>query len=99
MAANGARHIIFLSRSGQKKESARKVVRELEEGGTNVVSYACDISDEAQLNQALGEIALGMPPVAGVMQGALVLRVSSSSSLCFSCVIIKPSSRIVFSST
>lgn len=80
MMQHGAKNIIFLSRSGLDKESARQIVRDLEEGGVNVATYNCDVSSEAQLAKALEEIARRMPAIRGVIQCAMVLKVRSSLS-------------------
>lgn len=39
--------------------------------------YACDVTDIRQLQSVLEDSAKSMPPVRGVIQGAMVLRVSS----------------------
>ena len=75
MVDKGAKSIIFLSRSGTQKEEARLLVEELRSGGTTISTYACDVSNESQLRGILEECAQDLPPIRGVIQGAMVLQV------------------------
>ncbi|KAJ3497745.1 hypothetical protein NLG97_g1664 [Lecanicillium saksenae] len=73
MANNGARHIAFLSRSGDARPQAKDVISNLLRDGVNVRSFAVDVSDASRLAAVLHEIAEEMPPICGVIQGAMVL--------------------------
>lgn len=73
MAKNGARHLAFISRSGAASEKAKDVLKTLIEAGVDARTYVCDISDKTKLQQILGEISSSMPPIRGVIQGAMVL--------------------------
>lgn len=74
MVANGARHLIFLSRSGVSSDAARELVASLTAAGVRVEVLQCDIADEARLFSSLQDALTRMPPIRGVLQGAMVLR-------------------------
>lgn len=48
---------------------------EMEKDGCRVKFAGCDISDESQLAEVLRSGAQEMPPIRGVIQGAMVLQV------------------------
>ncbi|KAK6812394.1 hypothetical protein RU639_011774 [Aspergillus parasiticus] len=73
MAENGARHIAFISRSGDARPEAKKVIDALKEAGVECKAYAGDVSDQTQLKNILDDISHSMPPIRGVIQGAMVL--------------------------
>ena len=75
MAAHGAKNLIVTSRSANTEERARPFVLEMEKAGCNVKAIGCDISDESDLAKALKVCAQEMPPIRGVIQGAMVLQV------------------------
>lgn len=78
MAERGARTLIFVNRSGLSKESSRETVRVLEERGVRVIVYACDVSDGRQMQTMVSELAQQTPPIRGVIQAAMVLKVCPS---------------------
>ena len=80
MVDHGAKNLIFASRSGLAKEEARVLVGILRERGASVAVYNCDISNAAQLASLL-DATSKMPPIHGVIQGAMVLQVSLPHSL------------------
>lgn len=73
MAENGARNIAFLSRSGGARPEAKALIATLEERGVDAKAFAADVADKAQLQSILDEISKTMPPIRGVIQGAMVL--------------------------
>lgn len=73
MAEHGARHIAFISRSGSAQPEAKKLITKLEECGVEAKAYAGDVSDKVHLRNILDEISESMPPIRGVIQGAMVL--------------------------
>lgn len=75
MASLGAKNIIILSRSGVKGSASVTVAKELKEAGVNLAVHACDIGDYAQVKAALDICAKNMPPIRGVIQAAMVLKV------------------------
>ena len=75
LAARGARHLLLLSRNAGKRASDRDFVKELEVMGCGAIAQPCDISSKeslAMLRQVMQEH--GLPPVRGVVQGAMVLN-------------------------
>lgn len=64
-----------------KSQSALSVVRELEQAGVRIRVYACDVSDFEQLDQTLRLCAREMPPIRGVIQAAMALKVSFQPSV------------------
>lgn len=75
MVDKGVKSIIFISRSGTKKEEAKALIEELRKSGTRTTIHACDVSNESQLKAILEECARGLPPIRGCVQGAMVLKV------------------------
>ncbi|KXJ85338.1 hypothetical protein Micbo1qcDRAFT_223400 [Microdochium bolleyi] len=74
LAEHGAKHIAFISRSGDAKPEARELIARLREMGINAHSYAADVANKSQLKEVTDSLASTMPPVRGVMQGAMVLQ-------------------------
>jgi hypothetical protein len=74
MADQGARNLIFTSRSGDKRPEAKKLLANLHAQGVHVKAYACDISDTNQLDAVLQEAALEFPPIRGVVTCAMHLQ-------------------------
>ncbi|KAH8696648.1 hypothetical protein BGW36DRAFT_428643 [Talaromyces proteolyticus] len=73
MAEHGARHIAFISRSGSAREEAKDLLAKLAADGVDAKSYAGDVADRGQLREILLDISQNMPPIRGVIQGAMVL--------------------------
>lgn len=77
MVSRGAKHLIFMSRSGATSESAQELVKELEATGCNVYVFACDVSDESALSAVVDACKAKFPPIKGCVQGSMVLKVIS----------------------
>lgn len=76
MVSRGARHLVLLSRSGPKIETARNMIRNLENAGVHVYTPPCDVSNPSALEMALKEIC-GAPPIKGCIHTAGALKVST----------------------
>ncbi|KAL8720573.1 MAG: hypothetical protein Q9225_002592 [Loekoesia sp. 1 TL-2023] len=74
MVDHGARNLIVLSRSANAQEKASPFVAEMEKVGCKIRAVGCDISNAAELERALWACAHEMPPILGVIQGAMVLQ-------------------------
>jgi acyl transferase domain-containing protein/NADPH:quinone reductase-like Zn-dependent oxidoreductase/SAM-dependent methyltransferase len=74
LADNGARNIALLSRSAEITGSAVNTMEYLESLNVKVKVIACDVTEKTNVENALAEINRDMPPVRGVLQGAMVLR-------------------------
>ena len=79
MADQGVKNIIVLSRSGLENETSKHFSADLEKSGTRLVGLRCSVSSLAQLKHALANVPSDMPPIRGVIQAAMVLKVSSIS--------------------
>jgi malonyl CoA-acyl carrier protein transacylase/SAM-dependent methyltransferase/NAD(P)-dependent dehydrogenase (short-subunit alcohol dehydrogenase family) len=71
MITQGARHVVLTSRNPQPDA---RWVQEYEDQGIEVVYLRGDITSKEDLEQAHKTIQETMPPIAGVANGALVLR-------------------------
>lgn len=77
MASHGAHNIVALSRSGGRDEQSQAFIREMNDKGINVVGKACDVTCQEQIQSLVDDIKeAGMPPIRGIIQSAMVLRVS-----------------------
>lgn len=84
MVEKGARHLIFVNRSGTSRREARETVYTLESTyGATVKVCGCDVSDEKQVKEMLSGLSCDpvFPPVRGVIHAAMVLRVSQAFAL------------------
>jgi hypothetical protein len=74
-AARGAGHIVSLSRRTIDDETRQKHTAAVEAHGGKLHLLKCDITDEQQMRDAVSFCST-LPPIRGVVQGALALRVS-----------------------
>ena len=70
----GARNLIFLSRSASRDDTA-VFVDELRSGGCRIATYSCDVADAGKLSDVLRRCKRDMPPIRGLIQAAMVLKV------------------------
>lgn len=81
MAERGAKFMIILSRKGLGKTRLRSMQQDLEKisDGLKLFSIECDISEPSDVRQILPTFQeIGLPPVAGIVQSASVLKVTFS---------------------
>ncbi|KAL2130925.1 hypothetical protein VTI74DRAFT_5750 [Chaetomium olivicolor] len=71
MAKHGARRIIVCSRSGLSDNASRKTVQNCPSYGCEVVEARGDVADEIFVRTLFQQAS---PPIAGVFQGAMILR-------------------------
>lgn len=74
LAKNGARHLAFISRSGTSSVQKLDFLSELQQTGLDARIYLCDVADSDDLQSTMAQIFLDMPPVRGVISGAMVLQ-------------------------
>jgi NAD(P)-dependent dehydrogenase (short-subunit alcohol dehydrogenase family) len=79
MIAHGARNIIFANRSGLKRQEARDAVAQLESAGARVKVFSCDVGIEQDVENMVSKSLEEMPPIRGVIQAAMVLRVRNTA--------------------
>jgi amino acid adenylation domain-containing protein len=72
LVAQGARHLVLMTRSGEPKDNAQ-ALRALEQGPAAVHVVRGDVSREADVARVLAGIHAGMPPLRGVLHLAMVL--------------------------
>ena len=74
LARQGAKHIVLASRSGMSQMGIPEMVEKLRGQGVNVVVIKCDISDRAQVEKLMSQCQATLPPIKGVIHGAMALR-------------------------
>lgn len=75
MAERGAGHIVLLSRSGRKSSTINQLIEKCDNLGTTIYVMECDVADESSIQALIRNCATKMPPIFGVIQAAMVLRV------------------------
>ena len=75
MAKQGARNFIFISSSGNITSAVSELVRDLQFDECKVEIIRCDVSNKEKLRAVLEECQKTMPPIKGVIQGAMKLKV------------------------
>ena len=75
LVRQGARHVVMASRSGPHGPGIQSLVDELNALGASLNIYSCDIANRDELNRIIDTDAASMPPICGVIQAAMVLRV------------------------
>ncbi len=83
LAKNGARRIIVCSRSGLQDAASQKTVANCAAYGSEIVEARGDVADEAFVRKIFEEAS---PAIAGVIQGAMILRVSDPTSYVIVCL-------------
>ena len=74
MAEHGAKHIVFISRSGDSRQEIKDFLEKLRADGVDARAYAGDVANKVQLQEVLAQVSASMPPIRGVIQGAMVLK-------------------------
>ncbi|GKT43550.1 highly reducing polyketide synthase azaB [Colletotrichum spaethianum] len=74
MASRGAKNLILLSRRGPVEKPAIDVVSELKSVCDNVVTPACDVTNEEAFRNVMTELSANLPPIKGCIQGSMVLQ-------------------------
>ena len=75
LVLQGARHIVVASRSGPQGEKVQSLADELHALGATLNAYSCDIANKDELKKIVDMDAASMPPICGVIQAAMVVRV------------------------
>ncbi len=65
MVSRGARHFIFISRSGAASDAAQELVKELEATECRAFVFSCDISDKSALLKIVEYCKATLPPIKG----------------------------------
>jgi NAD(P)-dependent dehydrogenase (short-subunit alcohol dehydrogenase family) len=75
MSSKGARNIVLVSRKASISNEVQALMDELAISGTRVLVKACDVSNRQSVDRLVMEEMKDLPPVRGVVHGAMVLRV------------------------
>lgn len=78
MIDHGAKNLIFANRSGLSSQEAKDTVKALESKGAATAVYRCDVSKPEAVAELIAESSKRMPPIRGIIQAAMVLRVRFS---------------------
>lgn len=81
----GAKSIILVSRSGIDATGATETVEALSKPGVVITVRKCDVSIKEDLSTVLDDCVQTLPPIRGVVQGAMVLKVSLRNIVSFAC--------------
>lgn len=76
MASKGAKNIVLVSRRAAINEKVQALIDNLAPLGVQVIVKACDVSSRQSVETLINQEMKDLPPVRGVVQGAMVLRVS-----------------------
>ncbi|KAH7364106.1 BcPKS8, polyketide synthase [Rhexocercosporidium sp. MPI-PUGE-AT-0058] len=74
MVSKGARNLVLLSRTGSATAKVKDLIDELAGLGATIVVRSCDVVDSAAVENLVTRELVNMPPVRGVVHGAMVLR-------------------------
>ncbi|KAB8221196.1 hypothetical protein BDV33DRAFT_202677 [Aspergillus novoparasiticus] len=74
LSQHGAKHLVLLARSGDGKENVKRLIQRTKSEGVRIVAPRCDISNKADVRAAISMVQREMPPIRGVIFGAMVLR-------------------------
>ncbi|CRG86478.1 Fatty acid synthase [Talaromyces islandicus] len=74
MSSKGARHIVLTSRNATITKEIQKLRDQVAVYGTHIHVKVCDISDSLSVETLVKEGLRDLPPIRGVVHGAMVLR-------------------------
>ncbi|KAI5920277.1 hypothetical protein F4810DRAFT_438322 [Camillea tinctor] len=74
MVGRGARHLVLVSRSGSATGKVKALIDEAAELGAEIVVRRCDVADPIEVEDLINNGLEGLPPVRGLIHGAMVLR-------------------------
>ena len=76
-----AKSVILVSRSGMDATGVADAIKALETPGVVINVRKCDVTDKENRSAILQECARTLPPIRGVIQGAMVLNASPKNVL------------------
>jgi hypothetical protein len=80
MVSKGAKNIVLLSRSGKLQGKAKEQIDTLNDDGAKILVRSCDVADRASVDKLISVDLNGLPPVRGIVHGAMVLHVRHRTS-------------------
>jgi NAD(P)-dependent dehydrogenase (short-subunit alcohol dehydrogenase family) len=75
MAGKGAKNIVLVSRSGNASGKVKQLIDDVATSGVNILVQQCDVSDAESVKKLIEVDLANMPPLKGVIHGAMVLHV------------------------
>ena len=72
-AKAGAKYLVLASRTGRVAEADRDALEIIRQGGVHVQLRACDVGAFDEVKDMLAEIRRDLPPLRGIVHGAMVL--------------------------
>lgn len=73
LVASGVTHLVLVGRRGQHTPGFAETKQALLRAGVTLQVAAADVGDEAQMRRVLHEAKRSLPPICGVVHGAMVL--------------------------
>ncbi len=73
LVRRGARHLMLVGRTGASRPEAQVAIDELQAQGVVVVAEAADVSERRAVDRLIKKIGDAMPPLQGIVHGAMVL--------------------------
>ena len=73
MVEHGARSLVLMSRSGPRDEQSLALIAQMRESGATVVDARGDVSKLNDVQRIVATIQESMPPLVGVLHGAMLL--------------------------
>ncbi|KMU72582.1 lovastatin nonaketide synthase [Coccidioides immitis RMSCC 3703] len=83
MVTRGAKHLVFLSRSGNITRPVEEMISALEGKGCQVKIFKCDVSDIERMRSVVEECQQTLPPIKGCIQGSMILRDGAFENLSY----------------
>ena len=77
LVQQGAKSIALLSRSGQASANAKVLTDEYSSTDVKIAILQCDVGEKDQVRKVIEVCSQSMPPIRGVIHGAMVLHVRS----------------------
>ena len=75
LTQHGAKAVALLSRSGPASANAKTLTEEFNGSDINISVLKCDVGDIDQIRKAVKFCSQSMPPIRGIIHGAMVLHV------------------------
>ena len=75
----GAKNLLITSRNAGSSPDVADMRATARADGCNLQIYSCDVSNENDFTNLLANVSTTMPPIRGVVNAAMVLKVSASS--------------------
>lgn len=74
LVSKGARNLVLISKSGPVHDEAKHATMVMKSKGICLKACAVDVTDDSEIQKLFAEIEAEMPPVRGVIHGAMVLQ-------------------------